>query len=77
MKQLRTLKFFQKFNIKIKKSKTFNGCCLFQGLSNDTTLSLIQSGRTVSLSSEPQNTKMPLSSAGKKFISWRGTKHRG
>ncbi len=44
------LKFFQKIKIKIKKLKTYGGLCLFQGLSNDTTLRLIQSGRTVPLS---------------------------
>jgi hypothetical protein len=33
MKQLRTLKFFQKFKIKIKKSKTYSGWCPFQAYS--------------------------------------------
>jgi hypothetical protein len=32
--------------IKIKKSKTYSGWCPSKGLSNDTTLRLIQSGRT-------------------------------
>ncbi len=49
MKRLRTLKSFQKFKIKIKKSKIFSGWCPFPGLSNGTTLMQIQSGRTVPL----------------------------
>jgi hypothetical protein len=31
------------------KIKTYSGCCPFKGLSNDTTLMQIQSGRTVPL----------------------------
>ncbi len=50
MKRLRTLKFLQKFKIKIKKSKTYSGLWIFQGLSNGTALMQIQSGRTVPLS---------------------------
>ncbi len=34
---------------KIKKLKTYSGWCPFKGLSNDTTLMQIQSGRTVPL----------------------------
>ncbi len=34
MKRLRTLKFFQKFKIKIKKSKNYSGCGPFPGLSS-------------------------------------------
>jgi hypothetical protein len=48
MKRLRTLKFFQIFKTEIKKSKTYSSIC-FLGLSNDTTLMQIQSGRTVPL----------------------------
>jgi hypothetical protein len=51
MKRLRTLKFFQKFNIKIKKLKIYSGWCPFPGLSNGTTLMQIQSGQTVPLRS--------------------------
>ncbi len=39
--------FFQKFNTKIKKSKTLTVDDFFKGLSNDTTLMQIQSGQTV------------------------------
>jgi hypothetical protein len=49
LKRLRTLKLFQIFRTKIKKSKTQSGLCLFQCLSNGTTLMQIQSGRTVPL----------------------------
>ncbi len=49
MKRLRTLKFLQKFKIRIKNSKTYSGCCPFPGLSNGTILMQIQSGRTVPL----------------------------
>ncbi len=38
--------------IKIKKSKTYSGWSLFQGLSNVTTLRLIQSGQTLPLKGE-------------------------
>jgi hypothetical protein len=50
MKRLRALKFFQIFQTKNQKSKN-SGLCLFQGLSNDTTMRLIQSGQTVPLNS--------------------------
>ncbi len=40
---------FQIFKIEIKKSKAYSGWCPFQGLSNDTTLMKIQSGRIVPL----------------------------
>jgi hypothetical protein len=49
MKQLRTLKSFKIFKSEIKKLKTYSGSCAFKGLSNDTTLMQIQSGRTVPL----------------------------
>jgi hypothetical protein len=49
MKQLRTLKSFKIFKSEIKKLKTNSGLCAFKGLSNDTTLMQIQSGRTVPL----------------------------
>ncbi len=49
MKWLRTLKLFQIFRTKIKKSKTYSGLYPFQGLSNGTPLMQIQSGRTVPL----------------------------
>jgi hypothetical protein len=49
MKRFRTLKFFQKFKIKIKKLKPIAVDVPFQGLFNGTTLKLIQSGRTVPL----------------------------
>jgi hypothetical protein len=47
--RLRTLKSFQIFKIKNKKLRTYSGWCSFKGLSNDTTLMQIQSGRTVPL----------------------------
>jgi hypothetical protein len=47
MKRLRTLKSFKIFKGEIKKLKTYSGLCPFKGLSNDTTLMQIQSGRTV------------------------------
>ena len=48
MKRLRTLKSFKIFKSEIKKKlKTNSGLCAFKGLSNDTTLMQIQSGRTV------------------------------
>ncbi len=46
MKQLRTLKSYQNFKIKIKKLKTYSGWCPFPCLSNGTTLMQIQSDRT-------------------------------
>jgi hypothetical protein len=49
IKRLRTLKSFQIFKSKIKKSKTCSGWCPFHGLSNVTILIQIQSGRTVPL----------------------------
>jgi hypothetical protein len=49
MKRLRTLKSFKIFKSEIKKLKTYSGLCAFKGLSNDTTLMQIQSGRTVPL----------------------------
>ncbi len=49
MKRLRTLKLFHLFITEIKKSKTYNGWCPFQGLSYGTTLMQIQSGRAVPL----------------------------
>ncbi len=51
MKRLRTLKSFKIFKSEIKKLKTYSGWCPFKGLSNDTTLMQIQSGRTVPLTS--------------------------
>ncbi len=47
MEQLRTLNSYQIFKIKNKKLKTYSGWCPFKGLSNDTTLMQIQSGRMV------------------------------
>jgi hypothetical protein len=47
MKRLRILKSFKIFKSEIKKLKTYSGWCTFKGLSNDTTLMQIQSGRTV------------------------------
>ncbi len=44
------LKSFKIFNNEIKKFKTYSGWCAFKGLSNDTTLMQIQSGRMVPLS---------------------------
>ncbi len=41
------------FKIKNKKFKTYSGWCPFKGLSNDTTLMQIQSGRTVPLRATP------------------------
>ncbi len=49
IKRLRTLNSYQIFKIKNLKLKTYSGCCPFKGLSNDTTLRQIQSGRTVPL----------------------------
>jgi hypothetical protein len=49
MERLRTLNSYQIFKIKNKKLKTYSGRCPFKGLSNDTTLMQIQSGRTVPL----------------------------
>ncbi len=49
MERLRTLNSYQIFKIQNKKCKTYSGGCPFQGLSNDTTLMQIQSGRTVPL----------------------------
>ncbi len=49
MERLRTLNSYQIFKIKNKKIKTYSGWCPFKGLSNDTTLLQIQSGRTVPL----------------------------
>jgi hypothetical protein len=49
MKRLRTLKYFKIFKSEIKKLKTYSGWCAFKGLSTDTTLMQIQSGRTVPL----------------------------
>jgi hypothetical protein len=43
------LKSFKIFKSEIKKLKTYSGWCTFKGLSNDTTLVQIQSGRTVPL----------------------------
>jgi hypothetical protein len=40
---------FKIFKSEIKKLKTYSGLCAFKGLSNDTTLMQIQSGRTVPL----------------------------
>ncbi len=51
MERLRTLNSSQIFKIKNKKLKTYSGWCTFKGLSNDTTLMQIQSGRTVPLKS--------------------------
>ncbi len=49
MKRLRTLKSFKIFKSEIKNLKTYSSWCPFKGLSNDTTLMQIQSGRTVPL----------------------------
>jgi hypothetical protein len=49
MKRLKTLKSFKIFKSEIKKLKTYIGWCPFKGLSNDTTLMQIQSGRSVPL----------------------------
>jgi hypothetical protein len=49
MKRLRTLKSFKIFKSERKKLKNYSGWCPFKGLSNDTTLMQIQSGRTVPL----------------------------
>ncbi len=49
MERLKTLNSYQIFKIKNKKLKTYSGWCPFKGLSNDTTLMQIQSGRTVPL----------------------------
>jgi hypothetical protein len=49
MERLRNLNSYQIFKIKNKKLKTYSDWCPFKGLSNDTTLMLIQSGRTVPL----------------------------
>jgi hypothetical protein len=43
--------------LKFKNSKTYSGSCPFQGLSNDTTLMLIQSGRTVPDKRKPKMCK--------------------
>jgi hypothetical protein len=43
------LKSFKIFKSEIKKLKTYSGLCAFKGLFNDTTLTQIQSGRTVPL----------------------------
>jgi len=51
MERLRTLNSYQIFKIKNKKLKTYSGWCSFKGLSNDTTVMQIQSGRTVPLKS--------------------------
>ncbi len=48
MKRLRILNSYKIFKTN-KKSKTYSGCCPFQGLYNVTTLMQIQSGRTVPL----------------------------
>jgi hypothetical protein len=52
MKRLRTLKSFKIFKSEIKKLKTYSDLCAFKGLSNDTTLIQIQSGRTVPLNQQ-------------------------
>jgi hypothetical protein len=52
MEWLRTLNSYQIFKIKNKKLKTYSGWCPIKGLSNDTTLMQIQSGRTVPLISK-------------------------
>ena len=62
MKWLRTLNSYQIFKIKNKKLKTYSGWCPFEGLSNDTTLMQIQSGRTVPLIPIPPN--FPLHPSG-------------
>jgi hypothetical protein len=49
MKRLRTLRSFKIFKHERKKLKNYSGWCPFKGLSNDTTLMQIQSGRTVPL----------------------------
>jgi hypothetical protein len=49
IKRLRNLKSFKIFKSEIKKLKTYSSWCPFKGLSNDTTLMQIQSGRTIPL----------------------------
>jgi hypothetical protein len=49
MKRLRTLKSLKIFKSERKKLKNYSGWCPVKGLSNDTTLMQIQSGRTVPL----------------------------
>jgi hypothetical protein len=56
MKRLRTLKSLKIFNSEIKKLKTYSGWYPFKGLSNDTTVMQIQSGRTVPLNKKIINT---------------------
>ncbi len=65
MKRLRTLKSFQIFKSKNKKLRTYSGWCPSKGLSNDTTLMQIQSGRTVPLNASK---KYRLSQRGKKIL---------
>jgi hypothetical protein len=50
MKRFRTLNSYQIF--KIKNKKTYSGWCLFEDLSNGTTLMQVQSGWTVPLKCE-------------------------
>ncbi len=64
MERLRTLNSYQIFKTKNKKFKKYSGWCHFKGLSNDTTLMQIQSGRTVPLSQtwrhpQPQTLRPP------------------
>jgi hypothetical protein len=73
MERLRTLNSSQIFKIKIKKSKTYSGWCPFKGLSNDTTLRLIQSGRTVPLKVHQQKTSIFL--LGKAGSTYRNLFH--
>ncbi len=68
--QLRTLKLFLIFKIKNKKLKTYSGWCPFKGLSNDTTLMQIQSGRTVPLNSRTLIVIFPARLNVESLISW-------
>ncbi len=68
MNRFRTLNSFQIFKIKIKKSRTYSGWCSFQGISNNTTLMQIQSGRTVHL--KIPNPKCRLYWCLIEFIGW-------
>jgi len=73
MERLRTLNSYQIFKIKNKKLKTYSGSCPFKGLSNDTTLMQIQSGRTVPLNSYSINqTKILIQFQCTVCITYRG-----
>ncbi len=70
MKRLRTLKSFKIFKSEIKKLKTYSGWCAFKGLSNDTTLMQIQSGRTVPLRDHCFIEGLPVFKDQPKIRSW-------